>query len=134
MLINQKISQYIDTLTDQYLGIKSIWLIGSRANDSYRDDSDWDLFAFADQHIFDKLKGSRPYTRDKIDLLVVFDGEHFEEPWPDEKGAKEGTLTTWEWNEISPKEARYKSVKYKRAEKFKSNIDCKILKAFKLWP
>jgi len=54
MLINRKVRQYIDTLTNQFPGIKSIWLMGSHANDSYRDDSDWDLFAFADQHIFDR--------------------------------------------------------------------------------
>lgn len=132
--MNDKIKQYIESLTTHYSDIKSIWLIGSRANNSHREDSDWDLLVFADNKIFNELKLNKTFRNNTVDLLIVFDNQNFEKPWADEKGTKNGSLSEWKWNELSSNEATYKSVKYKSDEWFKEDmIECKILKAFKIW-
>ena len=130
------IKVYLERLVKAYPNIKSIWLFGSRANSSHRTDSDWDLLVFADQQIFDELKRNSHFRDDKIDLLVVFNDREFEKPWSDEKGAKHGSLKSWEWVEASTDLATYKSVKYKdEKEWFKENmLECRTLKAFRIWP
>jgi predicted nucleotidyltransferase len=132
------ITDYIERLTSVHPGIKSIWLFGSRANNSYRSrsDSDWDLLVFADQNTFNELKRDKTFHRDKIDLLVVFNENEFEMPWPDEKGAKHGSLKNWKWIEISNTEATYKSVKYRKEDEwFKENmLISETLKSIKIWP
>ena len=52
----EALNNYIQSLTRKYLAIKSIWLIGSRANDNAREDSDWDLLVFADEKTLEKFK------------------------------------------------------------------------------
>ena len=130
------IKGYVQKLVEAYPGIKSIWLFGTRANNSYRSDSDWDLLVFGNQQILDDLKRNDTFYNDQIDLMIVFNDNEFEKPWSDEKGVKHGSLRSWEWLEISSKEATYKSVKYiNEDEWFKEGmIDCKALKAFKIWP
>lgn len=130
------LNAYIKKLTTAHPGIKSIWLLGSRANNSYRPDSDWDLLVFANQQIFYELKRRNTFYDDKIDLLVVFNDDEFEKPWPDEKGAKHGSLKSWEWVETSPQHATYKSVKYKNEDDwFKGNmLVSQTLRALKVWP
>ncbi len=136
MNMNPIIKEYIERLTRGYPGIKSIWLFGSRANNSHRADSDWDLLVFADQHVFEELKRNKNFHDDRIDLLIVFNDNDFEKPWPDDKGAKHGSLKNWDWAETSTQLATYKSVKYKSEnEWFKENmLDCRTLKALKIWP
>ncbi len=136
MEIDDSVEQYINNLILSYPLISSIWLLGSRSNNSYRDESDWDLLIFADKNILEELKRNSSFKKNGIDVLVVFDGDNFEGPWPDNKGTKKGDLISWKWNQISNNEANYRSVKYKNEEEwFKSNnLDCKTLKAIKIWP
>jgi predicted nucleotidyltransferase len=133
---SDQIKDYIKRLIEAYPDIKSIWPFGTRANNSYRSDSDWDLFVFGNQRILNSLKENKTFNNDQIDLMVVFNDTEFEKPWPDEKGVKHGSLKSWEWLEISPRDATYKSVKYiNEDEWFKEEmIDCKTLKAIKIWP
>jgi predicted nucleotidyltransferase len=131
-----QIRDYVKKLVEAYPDIKSIWLFGTRANNLHRSDSDWDLFVFGNQRILDSLKENNSFNNDHIDLMVVFNNAEFEKPWPDEKGVKHGSLKSWEWHEISSKDATYKSVKcINEDEWFKQGmLDCKTLKAFKIWP
>lgn len=136
MKIDDLVQQYIKKLILSYPLIKSIWLFGSRANNSYKDDSDWDLLIFANKNILEELKINSSFKKNGIDVLVVFDGKNFEGPWPDNQGIKKGDLTFWNWNQISDNEATYKSIKYKNEKEwFKSdNFECKELKAINIWP
>lgn len=133
--MNSQIDIYIRKLVARYPGINSIWLFGSRANKSYREDSDWDLFVFANREILTALRQSKGLYDKQIDLLIVFNGTEYEQPWPDEKGIKRGTLIDWKWNVLSSNEATYETVKYKSDEWFKAGMsERKTLKAIKLWP
>jgi len=87
-----------------------IWLIGSRANNIAREDSDWDFLVFGDDSSLKKLKCMTEYRRENMDFLVVFDGDNFIEPWG--KPQKSGSLTKWEWNRTSDCSAQYKQKKF----------------------
>ena len=80
-ILNQAIEAYIDKLTAKCSMIKSIWLIGSRANNTFRDDSDWDFIVFADKNTLKELQQDSAFDKDNIDLLIVYNGNDFEEPW-----------------------------------------------------
>jgi hypothetical protein len=102
-----EISGYISSLTRDHPGITELWLFGSRANNTARPDSDWDLLAFANPRTLDELGANTHYQQPDVDLLVVLDGDEFREPWGD--NPKRGWLTEWEWTRISATEASYTS-------------------------
>ena len=101
-----EIDEYIKTLVDEFPSIMEVWLFGSRANLSYTKDSDWDLFVFANEYTLQKLNARPEYNNPKIDLLVVIDGDLFEEPWPIDRPKKD-KLSNWDWKRLSETEAKY---------------------------
>lgn len=139
MIQTKEIEQYITELVQKYPDIESIWLFGSRANDSFSDDSDWDLLLFANKQVFDGLKKDMSLKQESIklniDLLVVYNDENFSEPWDQPIGErhspKSGSLKTWKWGIISSYEAQYESNKWLSKEQW---IESKILKAYRIWP
>ena len=128
------LKQYIEELIKCHPQIESIWLIGSRANELPRDDSDWDILVFANRELLTKLRERPILKRKQFDLFIVYNGQEFQEAWPAGE-PKSGNLEEWEWKEISSKDAVYKSVKSKSKDWFKEGmIEVKIAKAVKLWP
>jgi len=114
---------YIKNITTRHPAIKSIWLVGSRANPGNSPPNDWDFIAFATREVLLTLRSSNCFMRPDIDLLVVTDGDSFESPWPladhpnrfkggrlhnyvDHSGTE---VITWEWKPLSDSEteARY---------------------------
>lgn len=103
-------NEYIRKLTDKYPQMREIWLIGSRANDQERQESDWDYVAFADSTTLEQLRADTDLNEPNIDLLVVHNGDSFESPWVHEgQQQKRGSLTDWEWRAIpdNPRLAMY---------------------------
>lgn len=131
---------YVEQLVREYPRIESVWLMGSRANDSYREDSDWDLLVFANKEILDAMRQQRELKRERVDVMVVYDGINLEEPWPDveENGrvrAKGGKLSgstplSWEWNQTSQTEATYEGTK-RLAD---GQTERTLKKAVRFWP
>ena len=92
------LSGYIENLLAACPEITEVWLIGSRANDRARADSDWDLLAFGSDDTLAILRNNRLLQRPDIDLLIVHNGNDFQAPWETEPGkVKSGSLTEWEW-------------------------------------
>jgi predicted nucleotidyltransferase len=81
---NLSLDSYIQRLINSYPSLSEIWLFGSRADATYKPDSDWDLLVFADRHSVDKMKSDNSLRVRRIDLLVVFDEDRFEQPWTEE--------------------------------------------------
>jgi hypothetical protein len=103
---------YIEELLKTYSGIKQVWLIGSRANGLAEPPSGWDYVIMADQSTLDALSEATRFKDPTIDLLVVYDGDHFRKPWPDGSGDAHGSLTDWGWTETSANgEATYQATK-----------------------
>ncbi len=103
---------YIDELLRAYPSIKQVWLIGSRADGSAKPSSDWDYFVMADQSTLDALSAAKRFNDPAIDLLVVYDGDHFRKPWADGDREKHGSLKEWDWQETTQSgEATYRATK-----------------------
>lgn len=140
------IEQYIKNLTYEYPSIESIWLIGSRANGCEKKNSDWDLLIFANKNILESLKTNTKFNSSQIDLLIVFDGKNFQEPWhrANEKNIyKQGSLPGWNWKIIDQDNATYKSdIGLRNVKKNNKNNDLlveytpeeKEFRAKKIWP
>lgn len=97
----------VNLLTSMNLGPDSIWLIGSRANGRETTTSDTDLFVFASLAFLNALRAKSPCI-DTVDVLVIYDGNHFEEPWKGKKGSLEG----WQWRQVNEGLARYAGRKF----------------------
>lgn len=145
MKIPKEVHDYLDRLTEKYPKIESIWVFGSRANDSFKKGSDWDFWIFSNKKILNLLKKNtflkRVSRESRVDSFVVYNGENFENPWPDKEDGvqapKEGMLSEWEWKKITPKKAKYKAniLKSKKGSdgKKRFHIEQKVLNAFKVW-
>ena len=62
-------------------------------------ESDWDFLAFADSARMDKLAQHTHLSLPNVDFLVVYDGDHFEEPWGDDP--KKKSLSDFKWSKIA---------------------------------
>ncbi|MEK7323372.1 MAG: nucleotidyltransferase domain-containing protein [Pseudomonadota bacterium] len=132
------VAKYIQELVAEYPAIREVWLIGSRANQSAREDSDWDMLVFTESGVLDALRDDVRFHHLHIDLLVVNStDDHFEKPWGDKR--KKGTLQAWKWKRLTESEASYESQLWipdpiqKYAEETGDWEDLK-LKALRLWP
>ncbi len=110
MTIDSNIRCYLENLTSTYPEIDAIWLIGSRANASARNDSDWDLVAFGNEKILNSLREDTTFNCNNIDLLVVYDGNRFTEPWGD--NPKHGSLEQLNWSLLSNSQVEYTQTKW----------------------
>lgn len=102
--IPTEIKNMLESLVEKYDSqIQGVWLIGSRANNTQRDDSDWDFIIKGDEDVLNHIKENPDeFDFEGIDLLIVFDGDQFEDPFSD----KTGSLTEWKWEEY-PEENEY---------------------------
>ena len=128
------LSEYIENLLSACPEITEVWLIGSRANDKAREDSDWDFFVFGNDHTLSTLQENLSLRHPDIDLLVVYNGNDFREPWETESGkAKSGSLTGWEWelDKDSLVRAHYNGTKWKDGE-FGVTVTREVAK--RVWP
>ena len=120
--LSPDITAYLNRLVSAYPQIESIWLIGSRAQGTARQDSDWDFFVFATPEVLSALRSDESFRQSNVDLLIVTNGDSFESPWPHSEGGeaiiKRGNLHNyhsnygslvlgWQWDRISDSEARY---------------------------
>jgi len=70
----------------------AIWLIGSRANGRANDRSDTDLLIFGSNELLTAIRDELA-PLEKVDCLVVFNGDEFKDPWCD----KAGSLSELKW-------------------------------------
>lgn len=134
-MIHLEVQAHIFKLAQVYPGITEIWLIGSRANGNARIDSDWDLLMFADSETFLEITKRPEFKQPGVDLLVVYDNLHFQEPWPEsadgyepKTGALRG-LGEWDWERISDVDATYTGTKV-----INGMPTMQTKKAIRLWP
>jgi predicted nucleotidyltransferase len=125
-------AEYVEELLRAYPSIKQVWLIGSRADGSAKSSSDWDYVVIADLNTLNGLSTTLRFNDPCIDLLVVYDGDQFRKPWLDAEREKHGSLTGWEWREITEREATYRATKPRDDDDFYSWI--KQARATRVYP
>jgi hypothetical protein len=111
---------YVGKLAVSYPAIAEVWLIGSRADGSAQNTSDWDYLVIADQGTLESLSAKPEFNDPEVDVLVVYDGDNFRKPWLDGDREKHGSLTGWDWNRTSETEARYRATKPRSNDDFNS--------------
>jgi hypothetical protein len=107
------ISLLVSQLTDRYPAMRSIWMIGSRADGDALDSQgpfDWDLVVFADAPTLRSLRKATDLHRADVLLRVVTDGDRFEVPWG--KVHLSGSLFQWDWRQASEQEAYYSEARW----------------------
>ncbi|MES2365219.1 MAG: nucleotidyltransferase domain-containing protein [Pseudomonadota bacterium] len=97
-----------------YSSIESVWLIGSRANGSASETSDWDFIVFANRETLEHLRSTVEFHRANVDFLVVVNGEDFENAWGEKD--KTGALSAWEWKLVTDAHAEYTETKWVETE------------------
>ncbi|MCC2605648.1 nucleotidyltransferase domain-containing protein [Planctobacterium marinum] len=82
--------------------IKSIWFIGSRANGTAHEHSDWDFICFLNTHI--QVREARA---ENVDIIQVGkDGKYLLEGQPE---SSSGDFKQWQWHQQTNETATYKS-------------------------
>ena len=79
--ISDGVRTFLDLLAT-HLHFESVWLFGSRANDTFRHDSDWDFLVFGTPGVLTSLRANDIFRRPDIHLFIVTDGNRLECPWP----------------------------------------------------
>jgi hypothetical protein len=125
--MNQEIVKFVQGLCAICPDIQSIWLIGSRANGTETETSDWDFIAFGNETVLKNLATHPGFHRPNVDFFVVTDGDKFQAPWGDLN--KGGYLSEWNWKETSCTTA-----KYTQAKSVEGKTVLAEKKAFKVWP
>ena len=107
--------RYVAELVGAYPAIREVWLFGSRANGTAREDSDWDYLAFGDWIVLDAIRSDARFRREGVDLLIVTNGVRFETPWLNPIGLNWGSLKDdmegLRWKQLSPTTATYTATK-----------------------
>lgn len=105
-LLTNELHEYIGLLCSCDSDVREVWLIGSRANGTARDSSDWDLLVFGGIDSLNRLRcHSNMLAKDNVDVLVVVENDEFEKPWGDKP--KSGSLSMWKWCRVSESKATY---------------------------
>ncbi|AVQ00331.1 hypothetical protein C7S18_23830 (plasmid) [Ahniella affigens] len=109
-----QILPFIEELAAASPDLRSVWLIGSRANGTSTEHSDWDFIAIGSAETLLFLRGAKHLHREKTDFLVVTNGDDFEAAWGGRE--KTGSLTKWQWTQRTESEAEYMQSKWVDAE------------------
>ena len=140
------IRKYIHQLTSRYLGIKEIWLFGSRANNWVHEKSDWDFIVKSDKKTFESLKVDVELQNDAdllmIKLLVGPDKNgYFQNAWKRQRlSFRKDSLN---WREIGPGLAEYEAcdldvsgeeAKAKGLAEGITSFRAPHAKAYRIWP
>lgn len=98
---------FLHRLLRHCLDIRAIWSIGHGAGlpAGEAPDGAAELLVFADAATLQCLRKSDDLHCDEVELLVVVDGDAFENAWGDERLS--GSLSRWAWREVSADHAFY---------------------------
>ena len=79
-----------------------IWFIGSRANDRYREDSDWDLICFMSESVTERIARSAIVDIIQVDCLgeYLLEGQTLD---------LKGMFSSWQWHDLKNGKATYVS-------------------------
>lgn len=86
------------------VSVKSIWFIGSRANETFKDCSDWDFICFIDGHV-----SERPSRQCELPIDIIQVDSSGRYLLEGEASDLMGDFKNWYWNPIDPELASYKS-------------------------
>lgn len=128
-LISAELAELLDGLVMLAPELEAIWMIGSRANETATDSSDWDFIAFGNQAALDRIRKAEQLHKQNVDFMVVTNGDDFRNAWG--KKEKTGSLQIWEWTPVSDTLAEYTQTKERKGDSF--YVDSSRKNAIKVW-
>jgi hypothetical protein len=99
------LSAFVSRVLARCLDIRALWSIGHADLAQARLDSAGQLLAFADRPTLQALRRSDHLHRADVELLVVFDGNQFENAWGPRRLS--GSLARWAWRPVTEELAYY---------------------------
>jgi hypothetical protein len=101
-----EVSAFVSRVLECCLEIRSVWWIGQdEIAAAPAQPAKWELLAFADASTLQRLRKSTDLHRPDIEILVVTDGDVFENAWGQRRVS--GSLVRWAWREAPPAAAYY---------------------------
>jgi predicted nucleotidyltransferase len=104
----REISIFVERVLECCPTIRSVWVIGARANGNAS--SDWDLVAFADAATLQRLRKAAILHRADVHFHVVTDGDRFEIAWG--RMLSFDSLLQCGWRQSTDSEAYYNEAKW----------------------
>jgi hypothetical protein len=90
------------------LEISAVWSVGHA--DASAEQRPCELLVFADLTTLERLRKSGSLHCTDVDVLVVVDGDRFENAWGEHRVS--GSLARWAWRQVSPELAYYDESKW----------------------
>lgn len=113
------------------LDISSLWSLDHRPGETPLQAAPRQLLAFADLMTLQHLRKRQDLHRTDVGLLVVVDGDGFENAWG--PSCLSGSLARWAWRQVSAHEAYYDEARWLVADGDGGNVVRFRRKALLLW-
>jgi hypothetical protein len=107
---NSSLSAYLRRIIERSLDVRAVWSIGHTEPAVAPADAAWHLLVFADTPTLQRLRKSDHLHRADVELLVVVDGDRFENAWGGQRLS--GSLGRWAWRQVSEDVAYYDESKW----------------------
>jgi hypothetical protein len=105
-----ELSAFVSRMLARCLDIRAVWSVGHADLALATPDSAWELLVFADRPTLQSLRRSDQLHRADVELLVVFDGNQFENAWG--RRRLSGSLARWAWRQSTDEVAYYDESKW----------------------
>ena len=105
----KEIAEFIARVLQCCLDVRQVWLVAQDSASAIAAPR-WELLAFGSGETLKRLRRADNLHRHDIDLLVVTDGDHFENAWG--RRQLSGSLARWGWRPASAGEAYYDEAKW----------------------
>lgn len=130
-ILASHVRMFVDSLTGLPVQPSSVWLFGSQASGRAQAGSDTDLLVFGPPGLIAAIRTALS-PPSGIDCMVVVNGNDFEEPWQDKRGA----LARWKWVLKSASEAQYEGTKFIADEPDGTlgQFETRQERAIRIWP
>jgi hypothetical protein len=108
-----ELSAFLSRVLVSCLEIRAVW--SSADAGSLLAAASHQLIVFADKPTLLSLRRSGELHRADVELLVVFDGDRFENAWGPQRLS--GSLSRWSWRQVSDELAYFDESKWSHAER-----------------
>ena len=105
---DNELAGFLSRVVERCPGIQAVWSLGNA--DDAAQASAQELLVFADPATLERLRAAEDLHRADVQLLVVIDGDRFENAWGPCRLS--GSLTRWAWRQVSPAAAYYDESKW----------------------
>src|SRR5688572_14943270 len=105
----KEIAEFVSRLLQCCLDLTHVWLV-AKDRPAAAPGPRWELLAFANAETLRRLRKTDALHTKEIDVMVVTDGDRFENAWGPRQLS--GSLARWGWRQAAAGEAYYDEAKW----------------------